>query len=104
MPLPPVDDCCVIRGVSFSSAPRCADFVVLAVEALRGFLVVRTWLPDEQEWTKAEFGNHDDDGLVSFVVPFQNPVFHDGEFYLLARHGKLGVFNPTDMMWRVLDK
>ncbi|KAF7152475.1 hypothetical protein RHSIM_Rhsim01G0035900 [Rhododendron simsii] len=30
--------------------------------------------------------------------------FHHGEFYCLGRHGNLGVFNPGEDYWRVLDK
>ncbi|KAF7152239.1 hypothetical protein RHSIM_Rhsim01G0008700 [Rhododendron simsii] len=33
-----------------------------------------------------------------------NPVFHHGEFYCLGQHGNLGVFNPDENYWRVLDK
>jgi hypothetical protein len=75
------------------------------MEACRGYLKMMTWRPGEQEWTKVEFHNLDDDNYVTFIVPFHNSVFLDGEFYLLlARDGKLGVFNPKDMTWRVLDK
>ncbi|CAN1748319.1 F-box/kelch-repeat protein At3g18720 [Linum perenne] len=31
------------------------------------------------------------------------PVFHNGEFYSLGSYGRLGVFNPRNKTWRVLD-
>ncbi|GJN33483.1 hypothetical protein PR202_gb22088 [Eleusine coracana subsp. coracana] len=45
-------------------------------------------------------------------MTYNNPVFFENEFYCLGVHGNLGVcsiqilgvFNPDDMTWRILDK
>ncbi|TVU37140.1 hypothetical protein EJB05_10446, partial [Eragrostis curvula] len=91
-------------GISFSSAPNCPDCTVCCIHKLRNIgrtelLYVLMWRPGDEHWTKEDIGDE-----TQFRTAYSNPVFYHGEFYCLGTRGNLGVFNPDNMTWRVLDK
>ncbi|TVU27869.1 hypothetical protein EJB05_19370, partial [Eragrostis curvula] len=91
-------------GISFSSAPNSPDCTVCCIHKLRNsgrtdLLHVLTWHPGDEHWTKEDIGDE-----TQFRTAYSNPVFYHGEFYCLGTRGNLGVFNPDNMIWRVLDK
>ncbi|CAN6313741.1 unnamed protein product [Urochloa humidicola] len=100
--LPPMDND-YFSGITFVSEPGSPDFMVVCVSDWRGLgtTTVRTWRNDDEDWTVTEF-EYD----VPFLFPTasHNPVLFEGEFYCLGRDGRLGVFNPNKMTWRVLAK
>ncbi|XP_078181453.1 uncharacterized protein LOC144575216 [Carex rostrata] len=89
------------NGISISCAPNSLSCVVFAlVGQPRGeFTKIITWHYGQDEWYHMEFHNN-----CPFLVADNNPVFIDGEFYCLGRLGNLGVFNPKNNTWRILDK
>ncbi|CAL5021535.1 unnamed protein product [Urochloa decumbens] len=99
--LPPVHDLFYFKGISFCSTPGSHDFMVMIVEALQDYdiVTVRTWRPGQVSWGQQT----DFDCEVRFRLATHNPLFLDGEFYCLARDGKLGALDPKTMAWRVLD-
>ncbi|KAF3330109.1 F-box/kelch-repeat protein [Carex littledalei] len=88
-------------GIAMSCAPNSLSCVVFAlVGQPRGeFTKIIAWHYGQDEWYQMEFHNN-----CSFPVADNNPVFIDGEFYCLSRLGSLGVFNPKNNTWRILDK
>ncbi|CAL4887028.1 unnamed protein product [Urochloa decumbens] len=90
-------------GISFSSAPKSPDCVVCAIEKSHNTghndLCVMVWHAGDEDWTILEI--NDDN---QFRTAYSNPVFYHDEFYCLGTRGNLGVFNPHNMTWRVLDK
>ncbi|KAF3327068.1 F-box protein family-like protein [Carex littledalei] len=84
-----------------SCAPNSLSCVVFAlVGQPRGeFTKIIAWHYGQDEWYQLEFHNN-----CPFPVADNNPVFIDGEFYCLSRLGSLGVFNPKNNTWRILDK
>ncbi|CAL4929569.1 unnamed protein product [Urochloa decumbens] len=100
--LPPMDND-FFSGITFVSEAGSPDFMVVCVSDWRGLgtTTVRTWRNDDEDWTVTEF-EYD----VPFLFPTasHNPVLFEGEFYCLGTDGRLGVFNPNKMTWRVLAK
>ncbi|KAL6657318.1 hypothetical protein ACP70R_005098 [Stipagrostis hirtigluma subsp. patula] len=91
-------------GIAFSSTPKSPDCVVCAINKDRNpghnnCLYVMMWRAGDERWTEMKI---DDD--AQFRTAYSNPVFYHGEFYCLGTRGNLGVFNPDNMTWRVLDK
>ncbi|CAN6327971.1 unnamed protein product [Urochloa humidicola] len=88
-------------GISFSSVPKSPDSIIFAIRKhpWQDSVNVMLWRAGESRWTKEELPCD-----TLFCMTRSNPVFFDNEFYCLGVHGNLGVFNPNDMTWRVLDK
>ncbi|KAL6657230.1 hypothetical protein ACP70R_005010 [Stipagrostis hirtigluma subsp. patula] len=93
-------------GIAFSSAPKSPDCVVCCIHKDRNpdvaqslGIFVMVWRPGAEHWTRKKIGDH-----THFRTAYSNPVFYHGEFYCLGTRGSLGVFNPDNMTWRVLDK
>ncbi|KAL6867285.1 hypothetical protein ACP4OV_015309 [Aristida adscensionis] len=100
--LPPMDNH-FFSGITFLSVPGSPDFMVVCVSDWRGLgtTTVRTWRHGQEDWTVTEF---------EYDVPFlfrtgsHNPVLLDDELYCLGKDGRLGVFNPSTLAWRILAK
>ncbi|XP_020269652.1 F-box/kelch-repeat protein At1g57790-like [Asparagus officinalis] len=60
---------------------------------------IYVWRHGEDEWSQEEFESN-----LPFQVGCNNPVFHEGLFYCLGREGNLGVYNPEEETWTVLDR
>ncbi|TVU37143.1 hypothetical protein EJB05_10443, partial [Eragrostis curvula] len=93
-------------GISFSSAPKSPDCIVCAInkervldQARSNSIYVMVWRAGDKCWTQKEIDDHS-----QFRTAYSNPVFYHGEFYCLGTRGNLGVFDPENMTWRVLDK
>ncbi|RLM78840.1 hypothetical protein C2845_PM12G22580 [Panicum miliaceum] len=91
-------------GISFSSTPKSPDCIVCAIEKSRypnysNCLYVMLWRAGDEHWTRLEI-----DEYTQFRNTYSNPVFYHDEFHCLGTRGNLGVFNPHNMTWRVLDK
>ncbi|TVU37134.1 hypothetical protein EJB05_10431, partial [Eragrostis curvula] len=91
-------------GVSFSSTPNSPDCTVCCIHKKRtqgrtDSLYVMVWRVGDEHWTKEVIGDE-----TQFRTAYNNPVFYHGEFYCLGTSGQLGIFNPDNMTWRVLDK
>ncbi|CAN6252109.1 unnamed protein product [Urochloa humidicola] len=91
-------------GISFSSAPKSPDCVVCAIQTTHSIghndLCVMVWHAGDEDWKKLEIINDNN----QFRTAYSNPVFYHDEFYCLGTRGNLGVFNPHNRTWRVLDK
>ena len=89
-------------GISFSSPPTSSDCVVLGIECndfFDGGIQVFWWRHGDPDWTYKSYTNN-----LPFCVAKNNPVFHGGLFYFLGKYGNLGVFDPKEETWTVLDK
>ncbi|OEL34856.1 hypothetical protein BAE44_0004119, partial [Dichanthelium oligosanthes] len=91
----------LFNGIAFSSVPKSPDFVVLAIhkDPWQDCVHVMLWRAGDERWANYELPCD-----TPFSMTTNNPVFFDNEFYCLGVHGNLGVFNPDEMTWRVLDK
>jgi len=92
------------HGISFSSTPKSPDCIVCAIDKSchpsgSNRLYVMLWRARDEHWTSLEI-----DADTQFHIAYSNPVFYHDEFYCLGTRGNLGVFNPHNMTWRVLDK
>jgi hypothetical protein len=86
------------------SSSESPDYIVCAIEKSRNpnysnCLYVTLWHAGDEHWTRSEV-----DDYTQFRTTYSNPVFYHDEFYCLGTRGNLGVFNPHNMTWRVLDK
>ncbi|KAJ4744482.1 F-box protein family-like [Rhynchospora pubera] len=86
-------------GITFTSVPTSPDCVVL------GFCTngddsidFYKWQSGEENWTII----FDDES--HFSAASTNPIFFREELYCLGESGELGVFNPAEETWEVLDK
>ncbi|CAO2200942.1 unnamed protein product [Urochloa humidicola] len=97
----PLLDSYGIKGVSFSSVPGSADFLVITVQinSIGTLVTVKTWRPGDKDWTENVFNNG-----ISFIMACHNPVFFQGNFYCLDINGTVGVFKPDTTEWSVLEK
>ncbi|KAJ1701525.1 hypothetical protein LUZ63_001304 [Rhynchospora breviuscula] len=100
--LPPLEDfdedfC----GITFTSIPTSPDCVVMAfcTDIVNGNIYIYKWHSGEEDWTFI----YDGESPMRTAAK-TNPVFFQGEFYCLAETGELGVFNPVEETWRILDK
>ncbi|TVU37152.1 hypothetical protein EJB05_10452, partial [Eragrostis curvula] len=91
----------MFSGISFSSVPSSPDSIVFAInqQPWLGSVEVMLWRAGDKRWSREEFPCD-----TKFCMTYNNPVFFESEFYCLGVHGNLGVFNPADMTWRILDK
>ena len=92
------------NGISFSSTPKSPDCIVCAIDKSchpsgSNRLYVMLWRARDEHWTSLEI-----DADTQFHIAYSNPVFYHDEFYSLGTRGNLGVFNPHNRKWRVLDK
>ncbi|KAJ4763358.1 F-box protein family-like [Rhynchospora pubera] len=98
--LPRLKDYYSYNGIAFSCAPKNSNCVVFAVAGPnRISSECMAWHYGQEKWIDMKFQNN-----LPFHVADNNPVFFDGEFYCLGRRENLGVFNPENNTWRVLDK
>ncbi|XP_010917464.1 F-box/kelch-repeat protein At1g57790 [Elaeis guineensis] len=87
-------------GISFSSPPTSSDCVVFGIGGTNSTYVhISMWHHGDNAWKELWYDNN-----LPFCATHNNPVFHHGLFYCLGTHGNLGVFNPMDMTWTVLDR
>ncbi|PUZ73545.1 hypothetical protein GQ55_2G482800 [Panicum hallii var. hallii] len=91
----------LFHGISFSSVPKSPGSVVFAISKYpwQRSVGVMLWRAGDNHWLKEELPCD-----TPFFMTHSNPVFFDNEFYCLGVHGNLGVFNPNDITWRILDK
>ncbi|KAL6638244.1 hypothetical protein ACP70R_025816 [Stipagrostis hirtigluma subsp. patula] len=91
----------LFNGISFSSVPKLPDSIIFAIHKTpwQDSVDIMLWRAGDTHWTKDELPCY-----APFSMTYSNPVFFDNEFYCLGVHGNLGVFNPDDITWRVLDK
>lgn len=91
------------HGVTLSSAPTSPNSIAFGVYSSTNgkFLGMETWRHGEDSWSDEYDFDHEED---PFPIAYNNPVYFCGEFYCLGRKGNLGVFNPSDCTWRVLEK
>ncbi|KAJ3675204.1 hypothetical protein LUZ60_004246 [Juncus effusus] len=82
---------------SFSSPPTCSNCVVVA-ERIEGFAKISMCRKGDSEWTK--FVDHEDENDISTNI-FASPIFLKGEFHMLMDDGRIGLFNPVALSWRV---
>ncbi|KAG1332020.1 putative F-box/kelch-repeat protein [Cocos nucifera] len=88
------------NGISFSSQPTSSDCVVFGIGGINStYVYMSLWRQGDDAWTNLWYDNN-----LPFYVANNNPVFHHGLFYCLGKYGNLGVFNPMDMTWTVLDR
>ncbi|CAL4974114.1 unnamed protein product [Urochloa decumbens] len=93
-------------GISFSSPPNSPNCIVCSThkervsnQAQSNTIYVMVWRTGDKQWTKKKIEDH-----TEFRTAYSNPIFYHGEFYCLGTRGSLGIFNPNNMTWRVLDK
>jgi hypothetical protein len=99
----PLTDKHYLNGVTIISEPGSPDFMVVCVSNWRGrTMTARTWRNDDEVWTVTKPEHQEEEFF--FPMASHNPVSFDGEVYYLGRDGRLGVFNPNKMTWRVLAK
>ncbi|KAJ1701201.1 hypothetical protein LUZ63_000980 [Rhynchospora breviuscula] len=88
-------------GITFTSIPTSPDCVVLAFCAdINGDIYIYKWHSGDKDWTFI----CDYESPPMHTAAKTNPIFFQGEFYCLAKTGELGIFNPVDKTWRMLDK
>ncbi|KAJ4812924.1 F-box protein family-like [Rhynchospora pubera] len=88
-------------GIALASVSTLSDCVVLrfCINSRHDTINFYKWHNGDEDWTL----------IYDEESPFRtaantNPVFFHGELYCLAESGKLGVFNPVEETWRILDK
>ncbi|KAJ1701211.1 hypothetical protein LUZ63_000990 [Rhynchospora breviuscula] len=88
-------------GITLTSVSTLSDCVVLrfCINSRDDTINFYKWHNGDEDWTL----------IYEEESPFHtaantNPVFFHGELYCLAESGKLGVFNPVEETWRILDK
>ncbi|KAG9445079.1 hypothetical protein H6P81_016419 [Aristolochia fimbriata] len=83
---------------AFSSQPLLPDCLVFFIRSLYPNRVqIEMYRVQTQKTTDATFRNE-----KPFVqASSTNPVFCNGYFYCLGKDGKLGVFNPTHLVWSI---
>ncbi|KAF8397883.1 hypothetical protein HHK36_016808 [Tetracentron sinense] len=90
------------QSVAFSSAPTSPSCIVFLIECVNPLVVsVSTCHPGAVEWSTV---NHQ--SKLPFVVGFSdwnNMIFCGKFFYVLNLMGLLGVFDPENQTWNVLD-
>ncbi|XP_058201694.1 F-box/kelch-repeat protein At1g57790-like [Rhododendron vialii] len=88
------------RGITFTSSPTLSDCMIFGIIVhFDEWFSISTICRGEESWQQLCGENNS-----PFFISDCNPVFHHGEFYCLGQHGNLGVFNPDENYWRVLDK
>ena len=89
-------------GISFSSPPTNSDCIVFGIMDTTIFngssVEICTWRYGNDAWSTKVYENN-----THFLTARNNPVFHEGRFYCLGRCGNLGVFDPRNNSWTVLD-
>nr|XP_010917354.1 F-box/kelch-repeat protein At1g57790 [Elaeis guineensis] len=87
-------------GISFSSPPTSSDCVVFGIGGTNStYVYISLWRHGDNAWKDLWYDNN-----LPFCATYNNPVFHHGLFYCLGSYGNLGVFNPRDMTWTVLER
>ncbi|PIA34166.1 hypothetical protein AQUCO_03800028v1 [Aquilegia coerulea] len=97
--LPDMERGYLFTGMSFSSPPTSADFVVI------GYLgsLISVYRKGQETWCDYEL-----DAKWEFAASPCSPAFCDGIFYCLSKNGKLGLFDPTaiteESQWKIIPK
>ncbi|XP_068644655.1 F-box/kelch-repeat protein At1g57790-like [Aristolochia californica] len=82
---------------AFSSQPVLPDCLVFFIRSLYPNRVrIEMYRVHSKKMTDATFRNE-----KPFKQASTNPVFCNGYFYCLGKDGKLGVFNPRDLIWTI---
>ncbi|WJX84829.1 hypothetical protein P8452_67357 [Trifolium repens] len=85
---------------AFSCAPTSAECVILNFKHISSTVVaISTCYPGANEWTTVNY-RHSSFFVVS---KWDKLVFSNGLFYCLSVAGWLGVYNPLEFTWRVLE-
>ncbi|XP_058224820.1 F-box/kelch-repeat protein At1g57790-like [Rhododendron vialii] len=99
--LPDLPDIYDFGGITFTSSPTSSDCMVFGIYVNHDekFFSISTICRGEESWQVLHGENNS-----PFFLSHCNPVFHHGEFYCLGQHGNLGVYNPDEDYWTILDK
>lgn len=90
----------VSSAFSFTTPPTSPDCLVVAVIGIIDQAIVYICRRGDDKWREKIY---DFEG-VEFRMKYSYPVFHRGRFYCLGNNGTLGVFDPIDESWVVLEK
>ncbi|WJX84830.1 hypothetical protein P8452_67358 [Trifolium repens] len=84
----------------FSCAPTSTGCVILTVDYISSYVVaISTCYPGADEWTTVNYENRPE----FFGSIWNKLVFCNGLFYCLSLTGWLGVFDPLECTWSVLE-
>ncbi|CAJ2632342.1 unnamed protein product [Trifolium pratense] len=87
-------------NAAFSCAPTSAKCVILTVKHVNPTLVaISTCYPGANEWTTVNYQHRS----VFVISIWDKLVFSNGLFYCLSLTGWLGVFDPLERTWSVLE-
>ncbi|XP_045795932.1 F-box/kelch-repeat protein At1g57790-like [Trifolium pratense] len=87
-------------NAAFSCAPTSAKCVILTVKHVNPTLVaISTCYPGANEWTTVNYQHRS----VFVISIWDKLVFSNGLFYCLSPTGWLGVFDPLERTWSVLE-
>ncbi|XP_078179594.1 F-box protein At3g56470-like [Carex rostrata] len=89
------------HGITFTSIPTLLDCVVMGICTNRSdkySIEFHVWHSGEEELTII----YDDE--IPFSIANTNPVYLHGKLYYLGEAGELGVFDPVEQNWEMLDK
>ncbi|KAJ4812919.1 F-box protein family-like [Rhynchospora pubera] len=88
-------------GITFTSVPTSPDCVVMGfyTNIRDDSIYFYKWRYGEEDWTIIY-----DEEFPFRAAANTNPVFFQGELYCLGESGELGVFNPVEDTWMVLEK
>ncbi|KAM7267273.1 hypothetical protein ACFE04_009439 [Oxalis oulophora] len=93
----------ICQMIAFSCAPTSNSCVVFTVRHLSSTVVaISTFRIGETKWTTVTHHNHYW-WRYSFSSGWDKVVFYNERFYSLSQDSWLGVFNPQERTWNVLD-
>ncbi|KAJ3681666.1 hypothetical protein LUZ60_014239 [Juncus effusus] len=90
--LPP-PECIIKYSFSFSSPPTSSNCVVIGVNFEGDEIVICR--KGDSEWIEEMYAGEDGEEILR--NEFTTPVFLKGEFHILMRDGKIGLFNPVTL-------
>lgn len=87
------------NAMTFTSIPTSSDCMVVAVVSnFDSDVCFSTIRRGEKDWNLQEFKNN-----LPITPSHCNPIFHQEKFFWLGRKGNLGIFDPNNDQWTVLD-
>lgn len=98
--LPRFDRTCKVEFAAFSCSPKSTGCVVFVAQDVSStVLTISTCSPEANEWKTANYqkGSHFSYSALPQIVVFK------GLFYCLSPTGWLGVFDPYDSTWSILE-
>ncbi|KAL3511935.1 hypothetical protein ACH5RR_024652 [Cinchona calisaya] len=97
--LPDLPSRCFFRGVTFTSTPTSYGCMVFGFSAsFEDSVTIFTIKCGDEDWIEKEFENN-----LPIFPSHCNPIFHNEKFYILGKNGNIGVYDPKDEHWTVLD-